>query len=127
MSTPPAERSTASLPRWAAQRIEQLEREVARLKADRNAGPDDTNTFVDHMADRTEGPEVQYQPLRRNAVVTFWTGGGYPEPTAGRLTAVLDEDQRGPYLEVASTGMAAALAVEPWTTNVVRIREVQRR
>lgn len=100
---------------------------MARLKRERNAGPDDTNTFVDHVGDMTEGPRVQYQPLRRNAVITFWPGPGYPQPTMGRLTAVLDEDQRGPYLEVASTGMAAALAVEPWTTNVVRIREVSRR
>lgn len=115
------------LPQWAQQRIELLEGEVARLKAERNAGPDDTDTFVDHLGDYTDGPAVQYQPLRKGAVITFWPGPGFPEPRQGRLTAVLAEDNRGPYLEVASTGMAAALAVEPWTTNVVRIREVSRR
>jgi hypothetical protein len=123
----PAERNLDVLPRWARERIERLEAEVTNLKALRSAGPDDTNTFVDHMADRTEGPQVQYQPLRRDAVVTFWTGPGYPQAEQGRLTAVLGEDRRGHYLEVASTGMAAALSVEPWTTNVVRIREVSLR
>lgn len=117
----------AKLPQWARQRIELLEGEVTRLKAERNAGPDDTDTFVDHVGDMGNGPTVQYQPLRKGAVVTFWTGPGYPQPRAGRLTAVLDEDSLGHYLEIASTGMAAALAVQPWSTNVVRIREVERR
>ncbi len=118
--------SLESLPRWARQRIELLEAEVARLKAERNAGPDDTDTYVDHLGDYTDGPEVQYQSLRKGALVTFWTGPGYPLPRAGRLTAVLNQDDRGHYLEIASTGMGAALSVEPWTTNVVRIREVPR-
>lgn len=116
-----------ALPQWAQQRIAKLEADVARLKAARNLGPDETDTFVDHLGDHSDGPRIQYQPLRKGAVITWWPAEGYPEPRAGRLTAVLATDQRGPYLEVSSTGMAAALAVEPWTTNVVRIREVPRR
>ena len=117
-----------NLPRWAQDRITQLEREVARLQAERNAGPDETDTFVDHMGDRLAGPAVEYQPLRRGAVVTYWPHAGYPEPRQGRITSQWVDDP-GPgmpqgYLEVCGSGLSAAIVVMPWATNVVRIVEV---
>lgn len=58
-------RRRARLPQWAQQELARLESSVADLKRKLTAGPEDSDTFVDHMG------HMERTPLGQRPRVTF--------------------------------------------------------
>lgn len=110
------------LPKWAQQRIVLLERTIAELKAQRNAGPETTtDTYVDHILGDTDAEK--YQPLRKGAQVVFYPFDGYPKYRVGRLTATWSDKRQA--LEIRSSG-TGELQIIPDVSNAIHIREIDR-
>lgn len=117
------------LPQWAQNEITNLRATVARLTAERNAGPDDTETYVDHITEINAGDEVQYQRLPSESQIVFWDQPGWPRCEAGRV--VVNWNHRlpsngRPGLEIRSSG-AGRLVVMPWSANVIHLYEDHQR
>lgn len=91
------------LPKWAQQEIDRLQRNVEHWKAKATAGPDTSDTWIEHHAGRT--------PLGTNVHVVFTLPGGH------ELMAY----REGHELRVSGDGHNA-IAVVPQASNVVKVR-----
>lgn len=98
----PGARDRTKLPKWAQHEIERLERDVAHYKAKLSAGPEDSNTFAD--------PYGTPRPLGRDTSIEFRVGE-FPRRFRARLQGE----------ELVVDGGDGVL-VQPWATNVVRLR-----
>lgn len=101
------------LPKWAQDRISQLEADVEYWKRLATAGPEDSDTFVRHYADDDK-------PLGAGQRISFrWTDGRGEWPGFTEIEAYIDGD----HLTVrASNG---GLYVQPSASNSIRVRVVE--
>lgn len=117
-----------SLPRWARSEITNLRSRVEDLEAQRAAGPDDTDTYVDHVTLIHDGPENRFQRLRRGADIIWWDQPGWPTTELGRVSATWRDRLPGtgaPGVEIRTSG-AGQMIVTPQTSNVIYVYEIDR-
>ena len=101
----------SKLPRWAQQRIEIADRDLAYWRTKAEAGPEDSNTFVHHYKDDGSNGGT---PLGMNTAIRFDVGERdyfLVELTSDGTLRVHGADRRN-----------GALAVIPKSTNIIEIR-----
>lgn len=100
----------ASLPKWARQEIERLQRNEAAHVALLTAGPEDSDTFAD--------PYGHTRPLGRGTTIVFRLGDGDGRDSDIRIRTEVLRDGRT-VLDV--NGGVGGLAVFPRASNSVEI------
>lgn len=99
-----------SLPKWAQQRIEALQRDVEYWRGRWNEGPEDSNTFSVH------GFGGDSKPLGNSPDIEFVPPSAPLQHFKSTLDARLESDGR---VRVSST--YGGIVVEPGASNVVYI------
>lgn len=102
-----------NLPKWAQANLARLEADMKYWQDKATAGPADSDTFVDG------GFGSPSTPLGRRPNITFYLVGGPGDPGqfSNRFDVMLTS--RGELQVSAGDG----LVVQPWASNVVRIRK----
>lgn len=99
----------SKLPKWAQQKIDTLERDVAHWKEKATAGPEESDTFVAFSSER--------RPLGKRAYIEFQVLPGH----RGQITAYLDDDAG----ELVIHG-GDRIMVLPQASNAIRLRMERR-
>jgi hypothetical protein len=127
--TTPMTHNIGNLPKWAqthignhAAKLERLEYQLESLQRARNAGPEDTDTFLDHVIPHDDDGK-RFQRLPQGARIVWWTGEDYPIPHLGRIDAYWDPREQA---VVLTTSGAGRLSIEPRSSNRALVREVDR-
>jgi hypothetical protein len=103
-------RDVSKLPRWAAQHIDKLEKDVAYWKELATAGPDNSDTFVSWPMDHPK-------PLGAGYNIRFVTG-----PSHGDYIEV--RNQQDGSVEVRTAWNA--MVVEPKASNTIVVRSADK-
>lgn len=92
------------LPRWAQQKIETQQRDIEYWKNIANAGPDNSDTFIDRYISENK-------PLGERPTIVFLLADG------NRIQVRLDESRHFVY----ATSIDHSVVVQPQSSNVVRV------